>query len=68
MALLVSMAVKPSSERGAIHQIQSFAFADFFGAGNRELALDSGCFMTVLPLVCASHCTIISMFAPWKVS
>src|SRR5581483_2303078 len=27
-----------------------------------------GCFTTLLPVVCASHCTIMSMFAPWKLT
>src|ERR1039457_4428515 len=27
-----------------------------------------GCLTTLLPVVCASHCTIMSMFAPWKLT
>src|ERR1017187_3943454 len=27
-----------------------------------------GCFSTLLPVVCDSHCTIMSMFAPWKLN
>src|SRR5690348_7857846 len=27
-----------------------------------------GCLITVLPVVWASHCTTMSMFAPWKLS
>src|ERR1039457_6393632 len=27
-----------------------------------------GCLTTLFPVVCASHCTIMSMFAPWKLT
>src|SRR5437868_3470260 len=68
IALLDSVAVKPSKDKARYTKVMASRLVSFFELVIVNWHWTRGCLMTVLPVVCASHCTTMSTLAPCRLN